>query len=146
MTHDFKRFPELSNAQMNFYYWESPHQQIAEDFWATVVKVIDGDTINVECDFRDFAFPIRFSNIMAAELNEEGGRESQRWLEREILGEEVEIKVNPNNRVGKWGRLLGQVSHLGFDMGEQSKSLNFSINLDEEQNLIPDLIIKEMIL
>jgi len=146
MAHDFKRFPELTNSQMAFYYFDSPHQQIAEDFWAKVIKVIDGDTIRVTCDFRDFSFPIRFSNIMAAELNEKGGVESQSWLESQILGEEVEIIINPKNRVGKWGRLLGQVRHKGFDMGELSIINQKSINLQEEKDPIPDLIIKEFVM
>ena len=146
MAHDFKRFPELTNSQMGFYYFDSPHQQIAEDFWARVVKVTDGDTIRVSVDFRDFDFPIRFSNILAAELNEKGGRESQSWLESQILGEEVEIVINPKNRVGKWGRRLGEVKHKGFDMGELSMQNQKSINLMEEQDPIPQLIIQEIIL
>ena len=146
MSHDFKRFPELTNNQLQFYYFDSPHKQIAEDFWAKVVKVTDGDTIRVKCDFRDFNFPIRFSNIMAAELNEESGPESKSWLESQILNEEVEIIVNPKNRVEKWGRLLGQVRHLGFDIGELSIQNNKSINLVEEKDPIPDLIIKEIII
>ncbi len=146
MAHDFKRFPELTNSQMAFYYFDSPHKQIAEDFWARVIRVIDGDTIRVKCDFRNFDFPVRFSNIMAAEMNEENGGESKSWLESKILGEEVEIIVNPKNRVGKWGRLLGRVFHCGFDIGEESKAMGFSLNLEEEQDPIPDLIIQEFIL
>ncbi len=146
MPHDFKRFPELTNSQAAIYYFDSPHQQIAEDFWATVVRVKDGDTIQVKADFRDFDFPIRFSNINAAELDEKGGPESQSWLESQILGEEVEIIVNPKNRVEKWGRLLGQVRHKGFDMGELSIVNDKSINLTEEQDPIPQLILQEFIL
>lgn len=145
MTHDFKLWPELTNSQMAFYYFDSPHQQIAEDFWARVVKVIDGDTIRVSCDFRDFHFPIRFSNIMAAELNEKGGKESKSWLEKQILGEEVEVIINKKNRVGKWGRLLGQVKHMGFDMGELSMQNQKSINLTEEKDPIPELILTQII-
>ena len=145
-THDFKRFPELTNSQMGLYYFDSPHKQIGEDFFAKVINVHDGDTIRVETDFRDFSFPIRFSNILAAELNEKGGKESQSWLESQILGEEVEIIVNPNNRVEKWGRLLGQVRHKGFDMGELSIQNGKSIGLDEERGEIKELIIKEFIL
>jgi len=141
MAHDFKRFPELTNSQMAFYYFDSPHQQIAEDFWAKVVRVKDGDTIQVKADFRDFDFPIRFSNILAAEMNEEGGKESQSWLESQILGEEVEIVINKKNRVGKWGRLLGQVRHKGFDMGELSIQNDKSTNLVTEKDPIPQLII-----
>ena len=144
-THDFKRFPELTNAQMGLYYFDSPHKQIGEDFFARVVGVHDGDTIRVKTDFRDFSFPIRFSNILAAELNEKGGKESQSWLESQILGEEVEIILHPT-RVEKWGRLLAQVRHKGFDMGELSIANNKSIGLDEERPEIQDLIIKEFIL
>ena len=61
MAHDFKRYPELTNAQMGLYYFDSPHQQIAEDFWAKVIRVKDGDTIQVSCNFRDFDF--QFSNL-----------------------------------------------------------------------------------
>ena len=145
MAHDFKRFPELTNSQMAFYYNGSPHQQIAEDFFAKVVKVSDGDTIRVTTDFRDFSFPIRFSNILAAELDEKGGPESKSWLEKQILGEEVEIIVNPKNRVEKWGRLLGKVRHLGFDMGELSIQNDKSTNLKEEKDIITELIIQEFL-
>jgi len=54
MAHDFKRFPELTNNQMNLYYFDSPHQQIAEDFDAKVVNVHDGDTVRLEVSWRDF--------------------------------------------------------------------------------------------
>lgn len=145
MTHDFKKFPELTNSQMGFYYFDSPHQQITENFWATVTRVKDGDTIQVKADFRDFDFPIRFSNILAAELNEKGGLESQKWLKNQIEGEEVEIVINPKNRVGKWGRLLGEVKHKGFDMGELSIQNDKSTNLDEEQDIIPQLIMEKFL-
>lgn len=142
-THDFKKFPELTNSQMGFFYFDSPHKQITEDFFGKVVKVTDGDTIRVKADFRDFDFPIRFNNILAPELNEEGGRESKSWLENQIMDEEVEIKVKPNLRVGKWGRLLGSVWHNGFDIGELSKQNGHSLNLTEEQDKIKDLILKQ---
>ena len=143
--HDFKRFPELTNAQMGLYYFDSPHKQIAEDFWAKVVRVKDGDTIQVKTDFRNFDFPIRFSNILAAELNEKGGIESQKWLSSQILNEEVEIIVNPKNRVEKWGRLLGQVRHRGFDIGELSIQNNKSTNLEEQKDPLPELILTQIL-
>ena len=146
MTHDFKNLQELTNNQMAFYYFDSPHQQITEDFDARVTKVIDGDTIRVETDFRDFDFPIRFSNILAAELNEQGGRASQSWLESQILGQPVEIIVNENNRVEKWGRLLGQVRHKGFDMGELSIQNDKSTNLETEEEFpLTEFIISEIL-
>jgi len=120
MAHDFKLFPELTNRQMEIYYFDSPHKQITEDFRARVVKVTDGDTIRVKCDFRDFDFPIRILDIAAPELDEEGGIEAQKWLQSLILGEEVDIIMNPKIRVEKWGRLIGKVFFRGMDMSEES--------------------------
>lgn len=117
--HDFKRFPELTNKQMEVHYFESPHKQIMEDFRATVTKVHDGDTIKVRWDERDFEFPIRLARIQAPELSEEGGDVSRDWLRDMILGEEVEIRVNRNDRVEKWGRLLGDVIHMGISMSDE---------------------------
>lgn len=119
MPHDWVNFPELTNSQMQLYYFESPHKQILEDFRALVVKVHDGDTITVRTNFRDFDFPVRLLGIDAPELNQEGGKESQSWLEQRILNEEVDIIMNRNQRVGKWGRLLGKIFHRGMDLGEE---------------------------
>ena len=63
MAHNFKLFPELTNNQMQFYYFESPHRQIIEDFRAKVVQVTDGDTIRVKWDERKFDFPTNFSSL-----------------------------------------------------------------------------------
>ena len=118
MPHDFISWPELTNAQMQFYYFDSPHKQITEDFTAKVVKVHDGDTITVRWSERNFDFPIRFANTAAPELNEEGGHKTQSWLEKRILGEEVMIILSPQ-RVEKWGRILGTIIHNGMDVGEE---------------------------
>ena len=141
MAHDFKRYPELTNSQMNMYYFDSPHQQITEDFDARVENVHDGDTIRVSVDFRDFSFPIRMSNLMAAELNEEGGIRSRNRLKSLIEGTMVEIIIDKMNRVGKWGRLLGKVRSKGFDVGEQMIEEGFAVGLDQEQMGIKDLRI-----
>jgi len=127
--HDFKKFPELTNNQMQFYYWESPHQQITEGFLASVVKVTDGDTIRVKTDFRDFDFPVRLRDIDAPEIKE-GGIASAKWLQSEILGQEVYIKINPYNRVGKWGRLIGDVILGGQSMSDLSLMMGYSVVLE----------------
>lgn len=119
MTHDFNRFPELTNAQATIYYWDSPHKQIFEDFEAKVVKVTDGDSIRVETDFRDFDFPVRFAYIDAPELSE-GGQASKSWLEDQILGKEVFVRIDPSNRVGKFGRIIGEVIFGGESMSAAS--------------------------
>jgi len=149
MAHDFKKFPELRNSQMEMYYFDSPHKQITEDFRAKVIKVIDGDTIRVKTDFRNFDFPIRFSITNAPELDEAGGLESALWLANRILGEEVDILIDQKNRVEKFGRLLGDVFHLGerisevmlrerraevfgeFRLGEIPIFENWEVNLDK---------------
>jgi len=115
-AHDFKEWPELTNAQMEIHYFQSPHKQITEDFRASVVRVIDGDTIRVRADFRDFEFPVRLFGINAPELGEEGGIKSAMWLSNRILGKEVDIIINQRHRVGKFGRLLGDVTHSGESM------------------------------
>jgi len=127
MAHDFKKFPELTNNQMRLYYMDSPHKQITENFFAKVVKVTDGDTIRVTWEERDFNFPIRLSNIAAPELNEEGGKESKSWLEDQIMGEEITVIINKKNRVEKWGRLLGEILHMGININEASKANGESI-------------------
>lgn len=116
--HDFKKFPELTNTQMEEFYFESPHKQIVRDFRAKVVKVIDGDTIRVEWEERDFDFPIRFLDINAPEMNEDRGKEVQSWLEAQLLGEEVDIIINSKLRVDKFGRLLGWINHMGMNIGD----------------------------
>ena len=128
--HDFKRFPELANSQVDFYYWDSPHKQIFENFNCKVIHVTDGDTIKVEWDERDFHFPVRMLHIDALEL-EEGGRQSRDWLKERIEGEEVEILINPKQRVGKWGRILGQVIHQGVNINEESMTTGHSIPFEK---------------
>lgn len=143
--HDFKRFPELTNSQMGMFYFDSPHQQIAEDFDAKVVKVVDGDTIRVTVPFRDFDFPIRISNLLAAEMNEAGGERSRDHLRGLIEGKTIEVIINKANRVGKWGRLLGEIRERGFDVGLQMIEEGFAVGLDQEQPGIKPLLILDVI-
>ena len=117
--HDYKNFPELSDSQMEQLQFSSPHEQITEDFVATVVKVHDGDTITLRTDFRDFDFPLRFLDIDAPELNN-GGDVAREWLKSKIENQEVQVRIDPQNRVGKYGRLLGRVFYSGMDIGQES--------------------------
>ena len=144
--HDFKKYPELSNAQMAEFQFSSPHQQITEDFMATVIKVHDGDTITLTTAFRDFDFPMRLADIDAPELNA-GGDTARDWLKEKILNADIMVEIDPNNRVEKWGRLLGRVIHNGMDVGQEALQLGLVKNFekrDEGQlpNLIKDLAIK----
>jgi endonuclease YncB( thermonuclease family) len=130
MVHDFKTFPELTNSQMELYYFDSPHKQITEDFIAKVTKVHDGDTITLKCNFRDFEFPLRLARINAPELSE-GGKESKSWLEEQLLNEEVNIIINPKNRVEKWGRLLGDVISKGMSMSDLSLTTGHAVTFGD---------------
>ena len=139
MVHDFIRFPELTNGQMQFYYFESPHKQITSDFRATVIKVIDGDTISVRVAFRDFDFPIRFLDTNAPEMSE-GGQETKDWLENIILGEEIEVKIDKRQRVGKWGRLLGNIIHRGVNLNQESIRTGRATSFENRnEGKLPDL-------
>jgi endonuclease YncB( thermonuclease family) len=124
--HDYKKYPELTNSEIEEFGWESPHPQITEDFKATVVKVHDGDTITVSTSFRDFNFPIRLLDIDAPEMNA-GGEVARDWLREQIQNEEVEIQINKANRVGKYGRLLGYVVHGGLNINELELALGLAV-------------------
>lgn len=120
LDHDFKKFPELRNGQMSQFEFLSPHPQIKEDFTAVVDRIVDGDTVRLTCDFRDFDFPLRIRNIQAPELDEEGGIESARWLDSQLRGRIVDVKIDPIFRVSDWNRLIGHIEHEGIDIGELS--------------------------
>ena len=139
LTHDFVRYPELTNTQMQTMSLQSPHDQISSDFTASVVKVHDGDTVTLSCDFRNFVFPLRLLDIDAPELNEDGGHESKDWLIGQILGEVVDIQINPLKRVGKYGRLLGTIIHKGININLASMMLGYSkpFNSRFESKIMP---------
>lgn len=144
-THDYKKFPELTNRQLDEFGLESPHKQYTENFDATVVKVVDGDTIRLQTEERDFTFPLRFLNIDAPEMNA-GGEETKEWLKEQIEGEDVQIKIDKKQRVGKYGRLLGKVISRGLDMEEAELRLGLAkpFNQRNEGTIPPmDKIFKQ---
>lgn len=133
MAHDFKLFPELTNSQMEVYYFDSPHRQITEDFEGKVVDVHDGDTIKVQWSEREKPVVVRFIDTAAPELNEAGGIESRNWLEKQILDEDVRVEINPKIRVGKWGRIIGRIIHMGQDINKMSMDNGFAIPFSERK-------------
>lgn len=138
MAHDFVRFPELTNRQLQEHI-ASPHPQITEDIIVKVVKVVDGDTIRVEWDERDFDFPVRLLGIDAPEMNE-GGEEAREYLKGVIEGEEVMLKIDKTQRVGKYGRLLAKVISLGMDMGEAMIRIGLATSFENrDEGKIPDI-------
>lgn len=137
--HDYKEFPELTNAQLGVMQFTSPHVQITENFSATVTKVHDGDTVTLTTDFRDFPFPLRLLDIDAPELNE-GGEAARDWLQAQILGKEVEVLIDPENRVGKYGRLLGSIMIGGVEVATEMLNLFLVVPYGEKHlSEVPDL-------
>ena len=116
--HDYQKYPELSNTELQVLQFSSPHTQIVEDFEAKVVKVYDGDTITLRATFRDFDFRLRFLDIDAPEMNA-GGNIARDWLISRILGKVVNVLIDKTNRVGKYGRLLGKVLYNGTIVSEE---------------------------
>lgn len=122
LEHDYKNFPELSNTELEVLQFSSPHAQIIDDFEAVVVKVHDGDTVTLRTNFRDFDFPLRLLDVDAPELSE-GGAVAQAWLENKVLGTRVFIEIDPYNRVGKYGRLLGKIIYNGMNVADEMQYL-----------------------
>lgn len=139
MPRDWKKFPELRKGELEIYYFNSPHRQITGDFRAKITKVIDGDTVRILWKERDFDFPVRIIDINAPEMNEPRGKEVREWLEDQIMDEEVDILVDKNRRVGKWGRILGKIQHRGIDVGEQMMRLGMVTSFEgRNEGTIPD--------
>ncbi len=137
--HDFKNFPELTNRQLEEFYFDSPHKQILDDFRARVIQVTDGDTIRVEWSERNFSFPIRLANLAAPEIKEKGGPQSQKWLEGKILNKDIDIALT-RTRVEKWGRLLAYVIFDGINISEEIINNGFAVSWQERlDTLFPNL-------
>jgi len=139
--HDFKNFPELTNAQLEQLRLISPHPQITEDFQATVTAVHDGDTVTLQTNFRDFTFPLRLSLVDSPELNTgTPGQEARNFLAGFVEGENVTIKINPLNRVGKFGRLLGDIITGGISMSDLMVSSGHAVPFQfRRETELPDL-------
>lgn len=137
--HDYNKYPELRNSEIEVLQFTSPHKQITEDFEAVVVKVHDGDTITLQTDFRDFKFPLRFLGIDAPEMNA-GGEVARDWLKNRILNQTIKVLIDRKNRVGKYGRLLGKVFYGGMDIGEEEIRLGLATTFDNRRETeLPNL-------
>lgn len=130
-NHDYDKFPELSNKQIQDFGFTSPFKQYTEDFRASVVKVHDGDTVTLRTTERHFNFPLRLLNINAPELNE-GGEKAREWLKNQILNKEVQVLINSDNRVGKYGRLLGTIISAGLDVAQEQINLGLAKTFGQE--------------
>ena len=130
--HDYKKFPELTNQQINDFGFTSPHIQYTEDFEAVVEKVHDGDTLTLSTSEREFTFPLRLLNVDAKELSE-GGEDAGNWLRDRVLNKGVKIQMDRTQRVGKYGRLLGRVIHQGLDVSEEMMNLSLATTFERRR-------------
>lgn len=124
--HDYKKYPELTNKEIDEFGFSSPHKQYTENFIADVVEVHDGDTINLRTGDRDFDFSLRFAKVDTKELGS-GGEEARDWLKGLIENKKVEIVIDKENRVDKYGRLLGDVMYAGQSVAEQMMHLGLAL-------------------
>ena len=73
-------------------------------------------------------------DIDAPELNTgEPGARARDWLENRIINKEVIIQIDPNNRVDKYGRLLGRVFSGGMDVGNEQLILGLVTRFDQRR-------------
>lgn len=91
---------------------------------ATVVKVVDGDTIDVDIDLGFYVIlrkqRIRLHGINAAELRGPErfeGLEAKAWLEHKIDQKSIELLTFKDAK-GKYGRWLGVVYFRGRNINE----------------------------
>lgn len=115
MAHEYI---ELTNRQIEEAGLDVPVHQFTEDFDATCVHVVDGDTIRLGHESRDFDFPLRFLGVDAPEMNE-GGEEAKEWLKSRIEGQRIKVLINKKNRVDKYGRLLGRPFYRGLEIAQE---------------------------
>lgn len=89
------------------------------DFTGTVVKVTDGDTINV-LEAGNILHKVRLTGIDAPERGQPYGRKSQEYLADMVAGKQVVIESDKTDR---YGRDLGKIILNGKDINlEQVKA------------------------
>jgi len=78
------------------------------DFSARVVKVRDGDSLEVQKG-EDF-YEVRLARLDAPEFKQPRGEEAKRFLETKVLGVEVRIRAKT---LDTYGRIVGDVTYRG---------------------------------
>lgn len=102
---------------------------------ARIVYVCDGDTLIARSSFRRFR--IRLAGLDAPESEQEGGKESQRLLERLVGRKTVSVRIVDKDH---WGRYVGFVSCGELDVnlemirqGEAWAYRQYFFNLSREE-------------
>lgn len=78
------------------------------DFSARVVKVRDGDSLEVQKG-EDF-YEVRLARLDAPEFKQARGEQAKRFTEERVLG--VEVRIRAKN-LDNYGRLVGDVTYRG---------------------------------
>lgn len=79
-----------------------------------VVKVVDGDTVNV-LDQTRALHKIRLGGIYAPERKQAFGRKSTENLAKYVVGQNVEVEYNKRDR---YGRIIGKLLMYGQDINQ----------------------------
>lgn len=98
------------------------------EYRAKVVRVVDGDTVDVAIDLGfhfTFETKIRLYGINAPELKEEAGKTSRDYLFSRIYGKTVTIKTQ-KDRTEKYGRYLGTIILDGENINEDLITKGFA--------------------
>lgn len=78
------------------------------DFSARVVKVKDGDSLEVQKG--PDVYEVRLARLDAPELHQERGEQAKQFTETKVLGAEVRITAKS---LDSYGRLIGEVRYRG---------------------------------
>lgn len=78
------------------------------DFSARVVKVRDGDSLEVQKG-EDF-YEVRLARLDSPESSQARGAEAKKFLETKVLGVEIRIRAKS---IDTYGRLIGDVTYRG---------------------------------
>lgn len=87
---------------------------LAEEFDATVIAVMDGDTVLVVHD--GLKIKIRLVNIDAPESSQEFGKESRLALMSRVLKKQVHVN---SHAIDKYGRMVAEISIDGKSVNEE---------------------------
>ena len=86
--------------------------------YASIFRTDPTHTVTLRTNFRAKDFPLRVANVNAPEMNA-GGEFARDYLSERCLNKEVEIMVISDNRVGKYGRLIGEIFVDGLNLGDE---------------------------
>lgn len=95
---------------------------------ATVVRVIDGDTLyaNVDLGFRlTIQITVRLFGINAPELNTDAGKQSREYL-RLLEGQPIVLKTHKDPK-DKYGRWLGEIYSNGDNINSLLVVMGYAV-------------------